>query len=266
MKRHAFLAGLLSVLCACSIQATTALAQGSIAPPTVPPSPRISAYLPVVDRPGIAEEHKRIADEVIRMLPARCRTQIKRFYVEYGGALASRGYASKSSVVMKGTIPAREFRAVLIHEVLGHVLDLGCITGNPGSVASAFRDGDEVMRKDDPSVAFYEISWVRSNVRRAGSKPADFASGYALHDAFEDAAEAMALYVLHPDVFRARAEANRAMARKLAWIETHAFPLAADGSRSALSRSLYRWDGREVAWDATKLPYVWHTEELVATR
>lgn len=205
-------------------------------------------YLAVVDQPDIRDEHKRIADEVLRLLPPKCLKQIRDFYVRYEKP-ERRGLAGKSVVIMDGTLPAEEFRAVLIHE-LGHVVDLGCVVGTPKAAASAFRDGDEVIRADDPSVRFYAISWETSTKRRGGVKPQDFVTGYAMTDPFEDLAESTAYFVLHHEAFAERARRNPILAAKMQWIEEWIYPSFTSVSTGTA------WDG-SFPWDATKLPYTW---------
>ncbi|MBI3332121.1 hypothetical protein HYZ99_04145 [Candidatus Peregrinibacteria bacterium] len=213
-------------------------------------APVKTPYLPVVDHPDIREEHKAIADEVIRLLPAACQKQLKNFYVRYDNP-EQRGLAGKSSVVVSGNVPADEFRALLIHEIFGHMLDLGCLRGTALSGPSGFKDGAEVIYQDDPSVAFYSISWTDAHTQKRGAKKADFVTGYAAWDPFEDMAESIAYFVLQEEAFRARAKNNSVLAAKLAWIETHVFQ-----SDISVAAGLHTWNG-EVPWDATKLPYVW---------
>lgn len=223
----------------------------------VAPSPRIKTFLPVVDHPDIQKNHKAIADEILRMVPAECRKNLKNFYVRYDHP-PQRGLAGKSSIVLSGNVPDGEFRALLIHELFGHVVDLGCMTGTFASGPSGFRDGAEVIYVDDPSVSFYRISWVSERVRKADSDLQDFVTGYSTADVFEDFAESVAFYVLQKETFRARAEKHPILAAKYQWIEKNLFPrgiTVAEGS--------YVWDD-SVPWDATKLPYAWKGKTTVA--
>lgn len=253
--RHAAFTGIL-LLCIYSIAIPASLAQGTF---RASPSPRLPALPKVVDRTDIKTKHKVIAAEVIALLPERCRSRIRNFYVHYDGTLKSRGYAGKDTVIMRGDLPDSEFRGVLVHEVIGHFNDLGCIAGTPSSGASAFRDGTDIIYKDDPSVLFYTIDWSGETVRQKGSVKTNFISGYSLHDAFEDQAEFLTAYVLNPRYVRTRAARNEAIARKLAWVETYVFP----GGLTA-ARGLYQERGKELPWDATKMPYVWEGQNLVA--
>ena len=211
---------------------------------------RLSPYLPVTNRPDIEEKHKILANEVLGLLPPQCQTRISSFYVRYDKP-DRRGLAGKSTIIVDGTIPDDEFRAVLIHEAMGHLFDLGCLTGDVQSRVSAFRDGDEDIYNNDPSVAFYSISWTDVNTMKAGSKDEDFATGYASSDPFEDMAESTTYFLLHRRTFEERAQNNVALATKLKWLETF-LPV----NTSLSSREDPPWDG-DVPWDATKIPYVW---------
>ena len=221
----------------------------------VPPSPRPRTLLPVVDQADIREEHKIIADEIFRLVPAACRNQLKNFYVRYDNP-QQRGLAGKTSVIVSGNVTEAEFRALLIHEFFGHVIDLGCLEGHANSGISNFRDDTDVIYKDDPSVSFYQISWLTDKIQRADSHPNHYVTGYASWDAFEDFAETVTYYVLQEDAFRARAAKNPTLAKKLQWMETHLFT-----KQKTVARGLSNWDGKSVPWDATKLPYEWHAKQ-----
>jgi hypothetical protein len=204
----------------------------------------------VVDQPDIGEREKFIADEVLRLLPTSCQPQLKDFYVRYDKP-ERRGLAGKDSVIIDGTLSDDEFRAVLVHEALGHVFDLGCLKGNPRSGASAFRDGKEIIFNSDPSTEFYGISWQTSHMQKPGATEQDFVSGYARSDPFEDLAESAAYFILHRHSFEERAQTNAALLAKLRWFETflpQSTPLALENES--------QWNSN-VPWDVTKLPYTW---------
>lgn len=210
----------------------------------------ISPYLPVVDQPDIQERHKIIASEVLRLLPVACVNQIENFYVRYDKP-ERRGLAGKSTIILDGTLPDDEFRAVLIHEALGHVFDLGCLTGTEQSGPSTFRDGSERIFNDDPSLAFYLISWLDSSKKKPDVRPEDFVSGYAETDPFEDLAESAIYYVLQRQTFAERARSNRALLAKYKWLQTFLTV-----SPPVAGTHVAAWDGT-VPWDATKLKYEW---------
>lgn len=211
-------------------------------------------FFPVLDQPEILLKHRLIANEMLRIMPEKCHSTLKNFYVRYDDS-GQRGVAGKESIVMgSSNVDDQEFRALFVHE-FGHVLDLGCFQGNPSTGASAFKDGNDIMWNDDPSLIFYRISWQTSNVQKEGMKPEDFVTGYGSWDVFEDLAEALNYYVFQRKAFLARARTNHVMAMKLAWIETYVFP----GGKT-IAKGEHQWNG-EVPWDSTKLPYAWVTSE-----
>ncbi len=222
------------------------LAQVSTATPAKPASPTVRA---VFDQPDIQLKHRQMAEEVMRILPAKCQNTLQSFFVRYDNP-SQRGLAGKSTLIVSGNVPDDEFRALLVHE-FGHVMDLGCLQGTPQSGASPFVDGSDAIWSDDPSVSFYSISWSDAKTRRADSQAADFVSGYAQWDPFEDLAETVAAYVLHRDALKALAQNNQAIAAKVWWIETYLFP-----QDPAAATSPYVWQGKR-PWDITKLDFTW---------
>ena len=216
---------------------------------------RDRAVLPVVDQPEIVERHKVLASEVLGLLPKQCQAQLKHFYVRYDKP-ERRGLAGNNVIIIDGTMPDDEFRAVLIHEALGHLFDVGCLMGNEDAGASAFLDGSLPIYNDDPSLAFYRISWTSSQKKRPNTNAQDFVSGYAETDPFEDLAESATYFLLHRRAFRERARKNVALATKYKWLE--AFLPAAS---SVEANDTTAWKGI-VPWDITKLPYAWRSATL----
>lgn len=212
---------------------------------------------PAIDQDDIKERHQQIANEAIQLMPSECYNVLRNFYVRYDNP-SQRGLGGKTTIILSGNVPDDEFRALFIHE-FGHLLDLGCLQGNPKSGATNFKDGNEIMYADDPSVAFYRISWVTSNVQRQGASEADFVSGYASWDMFEDFAESFAYYMLHRSDFAARAQDNAALAAKYTWFQTYLPQLP------AVAIGAYDADG-DVPWDTTKLPYSWQGSSVLANR
>jgi hypothetical protein len=242
---------------------STTLKTSSIEVPTLTPTltqtpvapyPRVAPLLPIIDQQDILPNQKIILDEILRMVPADCRDNLENFYVSYK-PMKSRGYAGATTVILDGNLPANEFRGVAIHEILGHFMDISCMRGTPESGASNFKDGTDTVFLNDASRSFYEISWEKENLKKQGADNADFVTGYASSDAFEDLAETIAYYVLAQETFKARASTNAALAAKLQWIETYIFPngsgLAKEGEKKE----------KKIPWDATKLAYTWHTEK-----
>lgn len=214
--------------------------------PTVAPAPTIR---PVLNQKDIELKHRRIAEEVLRMMPAKCQGTLKNFYVRYDNP-KQRGLAGKNSIIVSGNVPDDEFRALLVHE-FGHVMDLGCLGGTRESGASTFKDGAEAIYNDDASVRFYSLSWSDAKTRRSDSKAADFVSGYAQWDPFEDLSETVAAYVLHREALKELALQNAVIAAKVAWIEEELFP-----ADPAAAVSEFVWVQKR-PWDITKLSYNW---------
>ena len=228
----------------------------------VAPSPRAQTLLPVVDQEDIKMEHRIMSDEVLRLMPKRCRDVLHNFYVRYDNP-KNRGLAGKNTLIISGTVPRQEFRALLIHE-LGHVFDLSgeqaCLSVTKESGYSTFRDGSELFYWNDPSVAFYQISWINEKTKRYQVKSEDFVTGYASWDPFEDFAESFAYFLLQNETFRKRALTNTAMAAKYKWFQTYLFP---EDMHIATGKN--SWNGI-VPWDATKLAYSWHPQKPIAQK
>ncbi|MFH1444847.1 MAG: hypothetical protein ABIG34_05705 [Candidatus Peregrinibacteria bacterium] len=224
-----------------------------------PAAPKVlqHTFLSVVDQPDIQERHKIIADEVLRLLPTSCTNQLKNFYVRYDKP-ERRGLAGKSTIILDGTLPDKEFRAVLIHEALGHVFDLGCLVGSPLAGDSIFKDGNEPIFRDDPSLSFYRISWFDSTHQRSETRPEDFVSGYSTSDPFEDLAESAIYYLLQNEAFTQRALTNSVLASKLKWLQAF-LPV----NPAIVATPGEGWDG-SVPWDVTKLAYTWKNPAIVA--
>lgn len=215
----------------------------AVVPAPLPkPAPAVH---PAVNHDGVSVHHRRIATSVLNALPSGCRDNLKNFSVLYAGA-TRRGLGGKTTIILDGSVPDAEFAALLAHEC-GHVIN-GNLRGTEASGDSGYRDGPDVFYKDGPAVAFWSISWNATGTKKAGMKDADFVSGYAKSDQYEDFAETFAAYVLQRDMLRARADANAVIAAKLAWMETH-LPLAEDPLGDGTAESTGK-----VPWDITKLP------------
>jgi len=217
------------------------------------PKPHVQPLLPVVNQKGVHQKHKIIADEVLRSLPLKCRDTLKNFYVRYDNP-KQRGLAGKTTLIISGNVPDDEFRALMIHE-LGHVFDLNpstnCLAGTANSGISHFRDGNDLFYQNDPSIQFYQISWINEKTKKSRSKMDDFVTGYAAWNAFEDFSESLAYFTLQNDAFLERAKTNPVIAAKYNWFRTHMFT-----NGEHLATGTHTWDGN-VPWDATKLGYTW---------
>jgi len=208
------------------------------------------AVLPVLDQQDIRPRHKLLANKVLRALPPKCRDSLQSFYVTYDRKSTNRGLGGESVIIVNGNVPDREFMALLVHEC-GHVVDIGSLRGTLDSGRSSFVDGNMPIFTDDPSVAFYQISWITPAINQPGSAEADFVSGYAMWDPFEDFAETFAYYALQRKEFQRLAEKNPVMKAKYDFMERAVF----SGEQPVALGKHVR--GRAAPWDVTKLPYMW---------
>lgn len=227
-----------------------------VAAPRKVTRPRRTAptLLPVVNQKDIESRHRVLADRVLRALPASCREPLRNFYVNYDKNAANRGLGGASTIIIVGTVPDDEFMALIVHEC-GHVADLGGLRGSESSGYSDFYDGNTPIHTDDPSVAFYQISWLTPTTYRPNAKASHFVSGYASVDPFEDFAETYAYYALQRETFRKLAATNDVLQAKYDFMENVVFadtPAFAEGAHIP---------GAKVPWDITKLPYVWHVKK-----
>jgi hypothetical protein len=213
----------------------------------VPPTPKAPAYVASVDVPGITDNHKKIATNVLGSLPSGCRDNLQNFSVIYKGA-TRRGLGGKTTIILDGSVPDDEFAALLVHEC-AHVIHAN-MPGTASSGDSGYRDGNVVFYNDSAMVAYWNLSWTATGAKKHGAKDADFASGYAKSNQYEDFAEAFALYALQPDAFAARAKNNAVMAAKLAWMQANLpmqYEILGDGSDAGSGA---------VPWDVTKLAFL----------
>lgn len=220
----------------------------------VPPKHRAATLLPAVDQEDIKPAHGALADKVLRALPSHCRNNLENFYVIYDPKNTSRGLGGENTIIVTGNVSDKEFMALVTHEC-GHVTDLGGLRGNAFGGRTAFHDGPTAIYGDDPSVRFYEISWVTPETMQRNSKDSDFVSGYAKSDPFEDFAESFAYYALQEKEFARLATMNPIMKAKYEFMRDIVFaetgPIA-DGKHVR---------GKKLPWDVTKLESVWHAKK-----
>lgn len=211
----------------------------------------------MLDQSGIDAGKRPLAAAVFGLLDPACQEKLETFRVLYDHP-AHRGLAGRGVIIVSGTVPDQEFIGLLLHEGLGHFRDITCVTGTEGSTPSAFRDGDDPVAHDDPSAAFYRISWQNERTRKPHARRSDFVTGYAFEtDSFEDLAESVTYFVTQEAAFRSRAAGNRVLAAKLQWLETFMPKKEAIAEGTA-------WDGK-IAWDATKLTFTWTGNDHTAS-
>lgn len=208
-----------------------------------------SPLLAIVDHEDIRPADRLLLDKTFKALPALCRDNITNFYVNYAKN-APRGLSGAGGTMMiSGNESADIKRALVTHEC-GHIVDLAALVGTPDSGKTAFYDGKQPIYANDPSVSFYSISWTSANQKKKGVRDADFVSGYAKTDVFEDFGESFAFYAFHRQEFARLAQRNPALAAKYNWLATNVFQ-----DSPLLATSTYKRTG--LAWDVTKLPYDW---------
>lgn len=221
---------------------------------TVTPSDDI---LDIVRKPDILPKHQQMASDVLRHYPDWCLARLTNFYVRYDNP-EHRGLAGPSTIILDGNVPDREFFALAVHESL-HFFELGCLDETVAGGFSGFLDGDTRIDANDPSAQFYAISWIDSAARREDSIDADFVSGYAVADPFEDLAEFGTAFVLQNQGLRRLARRNNVIAAKIRWMERHL-----PEGLSTLATGLYVYDEEERPWDTTRLAYKRKDRDTVA--
>ena len=211
--------------------------------------PQQSTLERILDRSGVDAKKRSLAAAVLGLLEPACLEQLRTFAVLYNHP-QHRGLAGKGVILISGTVPDQEFIGLMMHEGLGHYRDITCLTGTPASGVSEFRDGDAAVYNDDPSVAFYRISWLSEKLRRPDAAKSDFVTGYAYEgDNFEDLAESVAYYMTQETAFRERASKNPVLGEKLAWLQKY-MPKKTNIAAGP------KWDGA-IVWDATKMGFEW---------
>lgn len=209
-----------------------------------------AGMLAVVNHDDIEQRHRTLANNTLLSLPPQCRDNLRSFYVNYDVNPKNRGLGGADTIIIAGHVPDGEFRALLVHEC-GHVADLGGFRGTPSAGFTEFFDGNEPIYGNDPSVAFYRVSWTSASARKENSAKSDFVSGYAMSDPFEDFAESFAFYVLQKKEFARLAKKNTAMAAKYDWFQRNL-----SGVMKTVAMGKYV-RGKKEPWDVTKLPYTW---------
>ncbi len=208
--------------------------------------------LPVVNQKDIRPNHRILADRVLRALPSYCRDHLKNFYVNYEKNPANRGLGGESTIIVTGNVPDQEFMALIVHEC-GHVSDLGGLRGRDTKQTTLFADGSTPIYGDDPSMRFYEISWLSPVMMQPTMTDADFVSGYAESDPFEDFSETYAFYALHKAEFQRLTATSKILKAKYEFMDRVVF------TGTAIALGNYK-RGERVPWDITKLPYRWHAK------
>jgi hypothetical protein len=166
--------------------------------------------------------------------------------VIYDDPQKPRALASASSLHLRfDTLSLPEAKDVLIHE-LGHIVDLNGIHTQTFSDPSVFTDGNATIYADDPSVRFYEISWINNTTWKSGISRRDFVTGYAGTDPFEDFSESFLLYIEHGNAFRAMTKESPVLQKKYEYLQTEVF-----GGKEFFTGTIPA-DITKREWDGTK--------------
>lgn len=161
--------------------------------------------------------------QALRILPPAHYQSLRQLEVRDEPTMQPRGRANSSTIILNNTDIASEDElfSVLLHE-LGHILDLGYLTGSSGEI-TAFAYGSQPVRSDDPSYDYYRISWAGNTTQLPTARPADFVSGYAASMTFEDFAESYHMYITHQGRFVSLAAQNPALAAKYTFLRDRVF-------------------------------------------
>lgn len=159
----------------------------------------------------------------------------------------SRGMANNDTIILhtESIGSSDEFTAVLTHEI-GHIVDLGLFSSSRYT-QSSFLNGTESLSADDPSLAFYRISWKEAHTKK-DSSDTDFVSGYAQTNCFEDFAESYLFYRFHGDEFRLKSQQSIALQQKYQYLKNFVFQGVEFSQKNSLHIST------DIPWDATLLP------------
>jgi hypothetical protein len=182
-------------------------------------------------------------------LPKEDASQLKNLTLFFSDD-GRRGLGGGSTIILRcQNVTDEELVAVLVHE-MGHITDTGVLKGTMEAGDSAFKDGSNPVYEDDPSVAFYGLSFKNESNRLGSALDLDFVSGYAQTDPFEDFAESYAYYILHGNEFRTLAGYNDVLAKKYDFLKKTVFKgkeydNGDTGKADVLSRQ----------YDVTVLPY-----------
>lgn len=142
-----------------------------------------------------------------------------------------------------------EFMELVSHE-LWHVVDLWVVKWSSSKKDNIYTEfGKSVFASDDPSLAYYKISWDSENIRKATASTVDFCSSYAMSDPFEDFAECHNLYLNHNALFKLWAQNNESMKKKYNFFAN----LYGWAYMFAATADLQKYTITSRPWDTTKM-------------
>ena len=148
--------------------------------------------------------------------------------VEPRGKMQGRSITLSATVLRDG-----EFLKLLVHE-LGHYTDIYDLVA--------------VWDQADPSESFYTISWQDKTTKKSNETLANFVSGYAATNRYEDFAESFVFYIFHNREFSDRAMKNEALRQKYLFFSEHVF---------------HQGEFIDTDFRITKIPnYLWDTTKI----
>lgn len=198
---------------------------------------------------SVSEVQKNEIKQFLGKLPVKHLSALKHLILDYNPK-AHRGLGGADLIILRAVnISREEFFAVLIHEI-GHSVDLGVVRENHRDFISPFKDGNHQIYETDSSLEFYRISWENEHERKKTAVNADFVSGYAMSDPFEDFAETYAYYLLHNQTFKSKAQTSEALLEKYYYMKNRVFDGKEFSTGELIKESL-----NNRPWDITKLPY-----------
>lgn len=127
-----------------------------------------------------------------------------------------------------------EFVQLLVHEI-AHYIDIYSLIS--------------LGNTTDPSSHFYDISWEWSKTKKSNETIANFISGYAATNQWEDFAESFTFYVFHNAEFAERALKNESLRKKYLFLGEYVFE---DGT--FLDTDFGIGKVPSYIWDTTKVP------------
>jgi len=132
--------------------------------------------------------------------------------------------------------PENEIVSVFVHE-LGHYIDLTFL---------------EKKRFYDISDVFYNFSWKGTKVLKPGLVQADFVSGYAMTNKYEDFAETFIYYVMYNSDFVQKAQKSTILQKKYDFFHEEIFP---GGEFQGTNFRIPSENVKNYYWDITKIPF-----------
>ncbi|QFR38663.1 hypothetical protein A9Q91_00315 [Candidatus Gracilibacteria bacterium 28_42_T64] len=157
--------------------------------------------------------------------------KIKKLKIEmHEDLLDVRGKMKNKTVKLFGVLLMKEeeFISVSIHE-FAHYVDLYFL---------------EKKVLTDISNYYYKISWDSTKVLKPGQKQADFVSGYAMTNKYEDFAESFTYYILHNKDFFIKSEKSSILKEKYIFFGRYIFRnkefISTDFSAGVDLKSYYR--------------------------